>query len=280
MNDLGTLGGNASFAYGTAGGDGINVVGSSALSDSTYSAFLYQFFSGAMYDLNDFIPSGSGWRLQNAWDGNGYGQIVGDGTIGGATHAFLLTPNVKVVSITVSPKTVAGDLDATGTVTLNMPAPYDTPVGIEGSAGIAYPSSCVVPAGLTSQEFIVNTAAVTSSKTFTILAYLFASSASTTMTVRPIGVHSVTLTPSTVIGGGSATGNVTLEAPAAPGPITVTFSSNITAVVPTPASITIPAGSPSGSFTVNTNSVAAKTTVTIKATANGVSKSVKLTVNP
>src|SRR5579871_818840 len=220
MSDLGTLGGNGSFAYGIVWGDSVNIVGSAALSDGTYSAFLYQFFNGEMFDLNAFIPSGSGWRLQNAWDGNGYGQIVGDGTIGGATHAFLLTPNVKVTSITVSPKIVAGDLDATGKVTLNMPAPYDTPVGIEGSEGIAYPSSCVVPAGLTSQEFIVNTAAVTSSKTFTLTAYLFASSTSTTMTVRPIGVHSVTLKPSTVIGGGSTTGKVTLESPAAPGPIT------------------------------------------------------------
>lgn len=280
MSDLGTLGGNSSFAYGIVWGDSVNIVGSAALSDGTYSAFLYQFFSGAMYDLNAFIPPGSGWRLQNAWDGNGYGQIVGDGTIGGATHAFLLTPNVKVASITVSPKTVAGDLDATGRVTLNMPAPYDTPVAIVGSAGIAYPSSCVVPAGLTSQEFIINTAAVTSSKTFTITAILFASSVSTTMTVRPIGVHSVTLTPSTVTGGGSATGKVTLESPAAPGPITVTFSSSNTAVAPTPASITIPYGSPSGSFTVNTNAVTTTTTVTIKATANGVSRSVKLTVNP
>ena len=46
-----------------------------------------------MYDLNNLIPSGSGWELQYASGINDAGRIVGWGTHNGGTHAFLLTPN-------------------------------------------------------------------------------------------------------------------------------------------------------------------------------------------
>lgn len=43
-------------------------------------------------DLNTLIPSGSGWNLLSANAINASGQIVGFGTFGGETRAFLLTP--------------------------------------------------------------------------------------------------------------------------------------------------------------------------------------------
>jgi|GEM_PF-911627 len=43
-------------------------------------------------NLNERIPPASGWVLTVARGINDAGQIVGEGTIGGATHAFLLTP--------------------------------------------------------------------------------------------------------------------------------------------------------------------------------------------
>lgn len=45
-----------------------------------------------MRDLNDLIPSGTGWLLNTAQGINEQGPITGSGTIGGRTHAFLLTP--------------------------------------------------------------------------------------------------------------------------------------------------------------------------------------------
>ena len=87
MYDIGTLGGNRSNA------EGINslgqVVGSSYIEDGTYHAFIYD---GTIHDLNDFLPDGSGWVLDCAMDINDLGQIVGEGLIGGETHAFLMTP--------------------------------------------------------------------------------------------------------------------------------------------------------------------------------------------
>jgi hypothetical protein len=45
-----------------------------------------------MQDLNDLIASGSGWTLGDAVGINDAGQIVGNGMIGGNSHAYLLTP--------------------------------------------------------------------------------------------------------------------------------------------------------------------------------------------
>jgi probable HAF family extracellular repeat protein len=43
-------------------------------------------------DLNTLIPSDSGWYLQSTASVNNAGEIVGYGTFGGSTHAFLLKP--------------------------------------------------------------------------------------------------------------------------------------------------------------------------------------------
>lgn len=52
-----------------------------------FKAFLYE--DGRMRDLNALIPGGTGWDLTGAQAINEAGQIVGSGTIGGETHAFV-----------------------------------------------------------------------------------------------------------------------------------------------------------------------------------------------
>ena len=51
-------------------------------------AFLYQ--NGVLTDLNDLLPEGSPWELTWAYAINNNGSIVGEGTINGQTHGFLL----------------------------------------------------------------------------------------------------------------------------------------------------------------------------------------------
>jgi probable HAF family extracellular repeat protein len=65
------------------------VTGTSSLA-STDHAFLWQ--DGRFTDLNDLIPTGSGWELGAAGDINNSGLILGSGTYHGEDHAFLLTP--------------------------------------------------------------------------------------------------------------------------------------------------------------------------------------------
>jgi probable HAF family extracellular repeat protein len=88
LTDLGSLGGNsAGYAINSFG----VVVGYSEIppGPGTARAFVYD---TQMRDLNLLIPPGSGWLLSAAYDINDAGQIVGNGTIGGQGHAFLLTP--------------------------------------------------------------------------------------------------------------------------------------------------------------------------------------------
>jgi probable HAF family extracellular repeat protein len=89
MTDLGTLSGFASVHP-----IGINagnvVVGEASNDPAPGSAFIWQ--NGVIRDLNTLIPTGSGWFLQQATAINDGGQIVGNGTVGGQVHAFLLTP--------------------------------------------------------------------------------------------------------------------------------------------------------------------------------------------
>ncbi len=54
---------------------------------------------GEIFDLNDLIPSASGWSLLSANGINTHGQIVGFGTLMGQTRAFVLTPIPEPSSI-------------------------------------------------------------------------------------------------------------------------------------------------------------------------------------
>jgi probable HAF family extracellular repeat protein len=88
-SDLGSLGGSSSFAY------GINNLGQTVgASEIANSRTMHAFFVdaiGGMQDLNNLIPSNSGWVLQEAHGINDLDQISGRGMIGGVRHAFLLT---------------------------------------------------------------------------------------------------------------------------------------------------------------------------------------------
>jgi probable HAF family extracellular repeat protein len=84
--DLGTLGGANSEAYGVSS-DGW-VVGRSETVGGEYHAFLYE--GGRMFDLNDRIPSQTGWVLEEGRAINDRHEIVGIGTYRGQRRAFRL----------------------------------------------------------------------------------------------------------------------------------------------------------------------------------------------
>jgi probable HAF family extracellular repeat protein len=58
---------------------------------SGFRAFIWSRSQG-IQDLNDLIPRNSGWFLSLPTAINNRGQITGQGTINGQSHAFLLTP--------------------------------------------------------------------------------------------------------------------------------------------------------------------------------------------
>ena len=88
------------------------------------------------------------------------------------------------------------------------------------------------------------------------------------------------MSPTSVVGGTTAQGTITLTGGAPSGGAVVTLSSANPSVVAVPASVTVAAGASSATFGVNTSAVAANTSVTITATYGGISRTTTLTVTP
>src|SRR6185503_2446861 len=97
-------------------------------------------------------------------------------------------------------------------------------------------------------------------------------------TTTPASLSAVSVSPTSVVGGTTAQGTITLTGGAPSGGAVVTLSSANTSVVSVPASVTVAAGASSATFGVNTSSVAANTGVTITATYGGVSRATSYTI--
>jgi hypothetical protein len=190
---------------------------------------------------------------------------------------------IGLSNISLSASLVAGCKSVTGTVTLTEAAPAaGLVVYLSDNINAASVSSTVtVPSGATSKTFTVKTVPVSTSESGVVSATLGGSTLNKPLTVRPMALYLFTLSPTTVVGGQAATGKVTLECAAGPGSVTVNLeSSNATVAAPVAPSITVPKGSKSADFGVTTTAVLAKTSATISATSNGVTKSKLLTVTP
>ncbi|HSC90508.1 MAG TPA: choice-of-anchor tandem repeat GloVer-containing protein [Gaiellaceae bacterium] len=94
----------------------------------------------------------------------------------------------------------------------------------------------------------------------------------------PPTVTGLTLTPTSVAGGQSSTGRVTLSGPAPSGSAVVTLSSSNSSLVSVPQALVVPAGATSASFTASTKPVKRTRTATIEARYNGTSASATLTI--
>ena len=92
-------------------------------------------------------------------------------------------------------------------------------------------------------------------------------------------LSSVTLNPTSVTGGSSSTGTVTLSGSAPSGGVAVNLSSSSSAAT-VPASVTVGYGTSTANFTVNTSAVSVSTPVTITASNGGATKTATLTVTP
>src|SRR6266566_1302469 len=95
---------------------------------------------------------------------------------------------------------------------------------------------------------------------------------------RSVSLSALSVSPSTVTGGDSSTGTVTLSAPAPSGGAIVSLASSKPSVASVPASVTVPARATSATFTVNTSVFIVSTTVTISGSYNSTTRSASLTV--
>ncbi len=205
----------------------------------------------------------------------------GGGTKAAIVRADPILPEITQLKFAA---TVAGGCKkVSATVTLDRPAPPGgvlIDIGNTNPAATA-PATLAIASNKTSGKFVITTTAVAANQVGDISVDLGASSQTKQLTVRRIGVLSLTLSPNPGIGGNVVNGTVKLECDAAPGDITVTLSSsNPSAAQPATASLLIPAGTRTMPFQVNTSAVAAPSKAKITATANGIGKNKTLTVNP
>jgi len=201
------------------------------------------------------------------------------------TTLFVMV-STAVSSVTLNPSTVTGGTSSTATVTLQSAAPNGNAVVSLASSNTVLatvPLSVAVPAGQRSATFTVNTAQVTAVSTVNISATYQNVTKSATLTLNPSGttgptLSSVSVNPSSVVGGNSSMGTVSLSAAAPAGGAAVSLSDNSSAAT-VPASVTVPAGATSATFTITTTSVTSSTTATISAAWGGATRTAGLTVN-
>ncbi len=194
-------------------------------------------------------------------------------------------------NVTATPSTVVGGNSSQITISLvaGSVAPsngFSFSVSSSNSTVLQVPSNVFMPGGSSSVRFTATTRNVTSTQTINIRIrnnQLGRRNVSVTVTPvtptpAPLSLTALTLSPTTVVGGNSAQGTVTLSA-AAPAATTITLaSSNAAATVP--ASVTVAAGASSASFTVTTGTVNATMSAIISGAFNGVTRSSTLTINP
>src|SRR3990172_9512937 len=194
-------------------------------------------------------------------------------------------PPVALVSLSLSPSSVVGGSGSTGTVTLSGPAPSGGVVVTlsSGNPSVAtVPGNVTVASGSTSATFAVTTSVVTASTSVTVSASYAGVTQSSPLTVNPppVALVSLSLSPSSVVGGSGSTGTVTLSGPAPSGGAVVTLSSGNPSSATVPATVTVPGGSTTATFAVTTSVVTASTSVTVSASYAGATQSSPLTVNP
>ena len=186
--------------------------------------------------------------------------------------APVVVPSLSAVS--VSPAMVLGGASSTGTVTLDNPAPAGgAAVGLSSDNTAAQvPASVTVAAGATTATFTVTTSSVSSDTAVTITALYDSVSRTATLTVTAPAVvpalSSISLVPTSVVGGSSSTGTIALSGPAPAGGAVVGLSSNNSAAQ-VPASVTVVAGATTATFTVTTIPVTSNRTLGISAVYQG-----------
>lgn len=198
---------------------------------------------------------------------------------GNTVQANVTITPLAINSIVMNPTSVAGGASSTGTVTLNGPAPSGgVVVSLADNSSVAQtPASVTVAAGSTTATFTVTTSTVTSTVTSTESATFSGKTVQTTLTINPVALSSVSVNPTSVTGGSSSVGTVTLTGKAPSGGIVVSLSDNSTAAQE-PSSVTVPAGSSTATFTITTSRVFFSTNVTITARSGLVTKTALLTV--
>lgn len=207
---------------------------------------------------------------------------VTDGTVSKVAQ-LTVTPVVKLSTLTVNP--VEGGFNTAGTITLNIPAQAGGATVLLTSSNpsvVQLPTSVTVPAGYTSASFTAITSGVTVATSVPISAVFngFTATANVALSAAPVVALS-SITATSVIGGQTLTGTVSLNNFVRDiNGATITLFTGDSATVQLPASIFIPKGGTSATFSATTAVVSGSKGVSIRASYNGSQVTTTATISP
>jgi len=190
---------------------------------------------------------------------------------------------IALSTFALSPASIAGGKISSANFVLTDRAPGgDAVLRLTSSRPdiAAVPATFIIPSWTNKRTFNIVPAVVSTPTTVDITATYGLVTITRTLTVVPGVLRQLYLTPTTVIGGcGTSAGRILLTGTAPPGGGLVPLS-NANAKATVPASVTVPAGYDSTTFSVSTAAVTSPTSGVVTARYGGVSQSLNLTVRP
>ena len=188
----------------------------------------------------------------------------------------------SISNFSLKSTSLIGGASTTGTVVLNSNAPTaGLTIGLASNqSSVTVPNSLYITGGNNIGTFTISTSASGSSVAAKITATLGATSVTDVLSVNAPSIQTLTLSPTSIIGGNSGSGTITLNTPAPQSGFLVALSSDQTYLT-VPQSVTIAAGATSATFSYSTKTVAQITPVNVTATdPNGVVVKTTVSVTP
>ena len=191
---------------------------------------------------------------------------------------------LPVIALSLDSSAIVGGNTVTATLTLADPAPVtgaNIAVTSTDNSAAQVPALVRIASGQTIGTFPITTVPVTSTRTTTISASYLGMTQTAQLTVNPPPapvLSALSISPSQVTGGSTTQGQITLAGPAPAGGLIVNLQSNMPLAAQVPGFISVPQGQTTAIFQITTFNVISAQTVTITATANGISKTATLVV--
>lgn len=205
-------------------------------------------------------------------------------------------PPLAVSNLVVNIDPVTAGTNSTATITINrivQGGSFAVSLSSSDPSVATVPASVPIAIGSSSAMVSINTRSVTQPVTVTITASAGGSTVTDTLTVNPgaappppppppppATLSTLAVSPTSLVGGNSASGNLTLSGAAPAGGAVVALTSSNPAIASVPATATIGTGGLSSTFSITTQSVTASTTVTISASYGSTTRTATITVTP
>lgn len=210
--------------------------------------------------------------------------LASDGTVS-KSSPLTVSPVVNLSAMTLNP--TEGGFNAAGTISLSIPAQIGGAMVTLTSSNPALalvPASVTLPQGATSIGFAVITTSVSVATNVAVTAVFNGQIITASLALSPspvVGISALTFSFPSVVGGQAIVGTVSVNNfPRNPDGAIVTLASGDKNTLQLPASVTIPYGAFSASFTAVTVAVSGTKGVSVKASYNASSITTTVQVIP